>query len=328
MSQLKVGVFADVANMYRNGGQRMQYNVLREFASRDNYHIQTLTAYVTFDEERASTDDGYADGALDFHDKLRQYGYKVVISVVKWYYDEDNNRVGKANADIRMAVDCLTQSRHLDKVIICSGDGDFKEVIQTMQAEGKSVEIVGLHNSSRVLRTESNLFISGFSIPGLIPFQNTGGSAASWLTSLDALSIKPKVDDPPFRVRGWCYWYDLQRGFGYMRFLLPSNFSNLHIVDARNEDSPFLTAYFHHSELRNPFQRNSLPSQEMIFEFTLGLNKLGEQTEPQYQCKEVYLLKSKKHVRQSSTKSNVVRPSAPIDRATEKVSDEPDSHQE
>jgi hypothetical protein len=31
----KVGVFIDVANIYMNGGQRMQYDVLREFACRD-----------------------------------------------------------------------------------------------------------------------------------------------------------------------------------------------------------------------------------------------------------------------------------------------------
>ena len=31
-SSFKVGVYVDVANIYNNGGQRMQYDVLREFA--------------------------------------------------------------------------------------------------------------------------------------------------------------------------------------------------------------------------------------------------------------------------------------------------------
>lgn len=30
----KVGVYVDAANISRNGGQRMQYDVLREFACR------------------------------------------------------------------------------------------------------------------------------------------------------------------------------------------------------------------------------------------------------------------------------------------------------
>ena len=54
-SHAKVGVYVDDANIYRNGGQRMQYDVLREFACRDHAEPLRLNVYLSYDEERAET---------------------------------------------------------------------------------------------------------------------------------------------------------------------------------------------------------------------------------------------------------------------------------
>lgn len=52
-SLAKVGVYVDAANISRNGGQRMQYDVLREFACRDQAEPLRLNVYLSYDEERA-----------------------------------------------------------------------------------------------------------------------------------------------------------------------------------------------------------------------------------------------------------------------------------
>ena len=52
-SHAKVGVYVDAANISRNGGQRMQYDVLREFACRDYAEPLRLNVYLSYDEERA-----------------------------------------------------------------------------------------------------------------------------------------------------------------------------------------------------------------------------------------------------------------------------------
>ena len=212
-STAKVGVYADVANMYRNGGQRMQYDVLREFACRDYAEPVRLNCYVTYDVERAKRDTSYRDGALSFHSKLRDYGYKVIVKEIRWYRDEAGNRYGKANADLDLAVDALLQSEKLDRVLIASGDGDFVQVIRALQNRGCRAEIVALDNSSGDLWREADLFISGYLIPGLIPMRDASGAP-----------ITGGVDGPEWgeigsRVRGWCYWHEHGRGFGYMRFL-------------------------------------------------------------------------------------------------------------
>lgn len=256
-STAKVGVYCDVANMYRNGGQRMQYDVLREFACRDYAEPVRLNAYVTYDAERAESDFAYRNGAKSFHSKLRDYGYKVIVKTIRWYRDDSGSRYGKADADLDLAVDALLQSEKLNRVLIASGDGDFVNVVRALQNRGCRVEIVGLDNSSNMLRGEADLFISGFLIPGLIPMSRPTGTG------------RPEWGEIDSRVRGWCYWHEDDRGFGYMRFLREVA-PGLWFTDARHPDSPYETAFFHDSNLPSEVRPGSLPSRRHVFEFELA----------------------------------------------------------
>lgn len=260
----RVGVFGDVANMYRNGGQRMQYDVLRAFACRDRAEPVRLNAYVTLDVERAERDPTYREGTEAFHSKLRDYGYKVIIKEVRWYRDDSGNRYGKADADLDLAVDVLLQSETLDRVLIASGDGDFVNVVRALQNRGLRVEIVGLDNTSPNLRQEADMFISGFLIPGLIPM--TRGGVGTKRNDWGEIGS---------RVRGWCYWHEIERGFGYMRFLHQIG-SGLWFTDARHPDSPWETAYFRDSELPDSVRPAALPSRNFIFEFEIAASERAE----------------------------------------------------
>ena len=48
-SATRVGVYVDVANINRNGGYGMGYEILREFACRDKAEAMRLNAYVSYD---------------------------------------------------------------------------------------------------------------------------------------------------------------------------------------------------------------------------------------------------------------------------------------
>ena len=202
-SAMKVGVYVDAANIYRNGGSRMQYDVLREFACRGLGEPIRLNAYVTHDTERAKHDDTYRAGAYRFHSALRDLGYKVIVKKVTWYDDADGNRYAKANSDLDLAVDALLQSENLDRVLIATGDGDFAQVIRALQNKGTRVEVVAFENVSSLLRQEADSFMSGYLIPNLLTIDD---SRAEW-------------GEPDSIVRGWCYYYNDEKGFGYMRFL-------------------------------------------------------------------------------------------------------------
>lgn len=86
---IKVGIYVDVANMYNNGGQKMQYDVLREFACRDDGTPVRMNAYVTLDAERSERDEVYRKGTQNFHSALRDLGYKVIVKEISWYQDEN-----------------------------------------------------------------------------------------------------------------------------------------------------------------------------------------------------------------------------------------------
>ncbi|MCD4650341.1 MAG: NYN domain-containing protein, partial [Candidatus Cloacimonetes bacterium] len=107
---LKVGVYVDVSNIQVNGGFGMHYDVLREFAARNNGVAMRLNAYVAFDEEEAKANQEYNRKSKSFHASLRDFGYKVIVKKVKWFRDEKGQLYAKANADLDMAVDVLMQS--------------------------------------------------------------------------------------------------------------------------------------------------------------------------------------------------------------------------
>ena len=261
-SIIRVGVFIDVANIYMNGGQKMQYDILREFACRDGSEPVRLNAYVTYDSSRSEEDEDYRKGALNFHSALRDLGYKVIVKEIQWYYDDAGNRVPKANIDLDLAVDAMLQSERLDRVLIASGDGDFATVVKALQNKGMRVEVVGLENVSSRLKSEADVYLSGFLIPDLVP-----------VTYQDRTDPPPPWGEPESRVRGWCYWHS-EQGYGFFRYL--KNISpELWITDTRHPESPYGTIFFHDSNLPPSVNPAHLPHRNYIFEFEIGKSDRG-----------------------------------------------------
>lgn len=250
-STLRVGVYVDVSNIHLNGGYRMQFDALRDFACRDGAHPVRLNAYLAYDADKASDDPSYRHGQYQFHAALRDLGYKVIVKNVRWYTDDAGDRYGKANMDLELAVDALMQSPRLDRVLIASGDGDFAYLIRALQNQGCRAEVIAFNNVSSDLKREADLFMSGHLIPGLLPVK----SDQEW-----------GVYDS--RLRGVCYHYDQDKGFGFLRYLRHIS-PYLHITDTRDPDSPYATVFFHATQLPQGFDTRQLPSREHIFEFTL-----------------------------------------------------------
>lgn len=256
----KIGIYVDVSYVYINGGQKMQYDVLREFACRDFSEPVRMNAYVSYDRDRAEYDENYRKGTLNFHSALRDIGYKVIVKEIQWFTDENGNRYGKANADLDLAVDALLQSANLDRILLASGDGDFVQVVRALQDKGLRVEVMALDNVSRNLRHEADFFISGYCIPNLIPTGNYANDSAQW-------------GELGSRVRGWCYWHS-EQGYGFMR-IIKSIGPGLWQTDTRHPDSPYITAFFHDSNLPDSVRVNNLPSRNYIFEMDLAQSERG-----------------------------------------------------
>jgi len=248
---LRVGVYVDVENVTRNGGRGLRFDTLRAFACRDGGEAIRLNAYLAFDEHRAEDDVDYRLRTTRYHFALRDVGFKVIEKPVQWYTNDEGIRVSKANSDLDLAVDMLLQSAKLDRVLLVSGDGDFIQVVRALQNNGCRVELIGFQNVSYDLRCEADLFISGFLVPRLIPQAPT-----------------PAWGEIGGRVRGTCYHYNSEKGFGFLRYLV--GLDNLIVTDTRDPLSPYRDAFFHCSQCPPALELSSLPSRDLVFEFTLN----------------------------------------------------------
>jgi uncharacterized LabA/DUF88 family protein len=263
---LRAGVYVDVENIARNGGRGMRFDTLRQYATRDGADAIRLNAYLAFDEERAHRDFDYRSRATRYHFALRDVGFKVIEKPVQWYTNEDGARVSKANSDLDLAVDMLLQSAKLDRVVLVSGDGDFVQVVRALQNMGCRVELIGFQGVSYDLRCESDLFVSGYLIPGLLP---TAVKSAA-----PAPAKPPAWGEAGSRVRGTCYHFNAEKGFGFLRYL--SRMGDLTMTDTRDPDSPYREAFFHRTQCPANLDLSLLPNRDMVFDFVLVPGREGK----------------------------------------------------
>jgi uncharacterized LabA/DUF88 family protein len=75
-------------------------------------------------------------------DWLDYNGYTMVTKPTKEFTDSMGRRKVKGNMDIELTVDAMSLAAHLDHVLIFSGDGDFRSLVEALQRMGKRVSVV------------------------------------------------------------------------------------------------------------------------------------------------------------------------------------------
>jgi len=254
----RTGVYVDAADVTVNGGYGLRYDILRMYSCRDESIPQRMNVYLAYDEERGESDPVYREKTARFCDMLRNFEYKVLERPIKKVKDADTGEyTGKSTIVMDMAVDILTQVDQLDKVILLTSDVSYASVIQTIQNMGCRVELIGFDNVSMALRKEVDYYMSGYLIPGLLPIE----SAYNW-------------GEVGSRVRGVCYDFAHDDGYGFMRYLNKLN-EHIWLTDSRCEKSPYCTVFAHISEFESNFDTSYLPSRDLIFEFDLVENEKG-----------------------------------------------------
>jgi uncharacterized LabA/DUF88 family protein len=81
-------------------------------------------------------------------DWLAYNGYTMVTKPAKEFTDATGRRKIKANMDIELAIDVLEMADHLNHVILFSGDGDFRRLVEAVQRKGLRVSVVSTIKSS------------------------------------------------------------------------------------------------------------------------------------------------------------------------------------
>jgi uncharacterized LabA/DUF88 family protein len=75
-------------------------------------------------------------------DWLDYNGFTVVTKPAREFTDSLGRRKIKGNMDIEIAVDMMKLSENLDHIVLFSGDGDFRSLVEAVQAKGRKVSVI------------------------------------------------------------------------------------------------------------------------------------------------------------------------------------------
>ncbi len=107
-------------------------------------------------------------------DWLDYNGFTMVTKPVRRWVDAATGQTRtKGNMDIEIAVDMLEMSAHLDHVVLFSGDGDFRRLVEAVQRRGVRVTVVSTTRSqppmaADELRRQADVFVDLSDLAGLI----------------------------------------------------------------------------------------------------------------------------------------------------------------
>jgi uncharacterized LabA/DUF88 family protein len=140
----RMALFIDGANLYsaaRALGFDIDYkSLLNHFASQG----RLLRAFYY----TALVEDQEYSPIRPLIDWLDYNGYTLVTKPTKEFTDSMGRRKIKGNMDIELAIDVMEMCEHVQHIILFSGDGDFRCLVEAAQRKGVRVTVVSTFRSS------------------------------------------------------------------------------------------------------------------------------------------------------------------------------------
>ena len=134
----RLALFIDGANLHataRTLGFEIDYKrLLKEF---DERGVLLRAFYYT-----AIIEDQEYSSIRPLIDWLDYNGYSVVTKATKEFVDQTGRRKVKGNMDIELAVDAMEIAGTIDHMVLFSGDGDFRSLVEAVQRRGVRVTVV------------------------------------------------------------------------------------------------------------------------------------------------------------------------------------------
>jgi len=156
----RVAVFIDGANLYsaaRSLGFDIDYKRLLELLGGKGRLVRAFYYTALAEEQEYSPIRPLIDW-LDYN------GYMMVTKPMKEFTDAMGRRKVKGNMDIELAIDMMEISPHVDHVVLFSGDGDFRRLVEAVQRKGLRVTVVSTIRSqppmiADELRRQADVFV-------------------------------------------------------------------------------------------------------------------------------------------------------------------------
>jgi uncharacterized LabA/DUF88 family protein len=140
----KIGLFIDGSNLYsaaRSLGFDIDYKRLLDLFGTKGRLIRAFYYTALLDDQEYSPIRPLVDW-LDYN------GYTMVTKPTKEYTDAAGRRKIKGNMDIELAIDVMEMAQYLDHIVLFSGDGDFRRLVEAVQRKGVRVTVVSTVRSA------------------------------------------------------------------------------------------------------------------------------------------------------------------------------------
>lgn len=134
----RVVVLADNQNIYHSAqnlvNENVDYGELLDHVLGDRFLIRAIAYDITSDRRKENA----------FFRSLRASGYEVKVKELKEFTDGSR----KGDWDMGIAIDAIALSDKADVLVLVSGDGDFVDLVEMLQARGVRVEVVSFGGST------------------------------------------------------------------------------------------------------------------------------------------------------------------------------------
>jgi len=140
----KLALFIDGSNLYAAAKALdfdIDYRLLLSWASEQGRMVRAFYYTALVENEEYSPIRPLVDW-LDYN------GYTMVTKPTKEFVDSQGRRKVKGNMDIELAIDMMEMADHVDHIMLFSGDGDFRRLLEAVQRKGVRVTVVSTVKSS------------------------------------------------------------------------------------------------------------------------------------------------------------------------------------
>ena len=146
----RVAVLIDVQNLYHSAknlhGARVNFGAILKVAV-SNRNLIRAFAYVV----KTKTGE-----EKPFFEALIKLGIETRVRDLQEFF----GGLKKADWDVGITVDAIRISQSCDAIVLCSGDGDFLQLVEYLKNQGKRVEIIAFGRSaSLILKQSADEFI-------------------------------------------------------------------------------------------------------------------------------------------------------------------------
>ena len=136
--QERIALFIDGSNLYA-AARALNFDIdykrlLEQFAAKG--HLVRAFYYTALIEDQEYSPIRPLIDWLDYN------GYAMVTKPTKEFTDASGRRKIKGNMDIELAIDVMEMAEHVDHVVLFSGDGDFRRLVEAVQRKGVRVTVV------------------------------------------------------------------------------------------------------------------------------------------------------------------------------------------